>query len=105
MHDFNEIQIQELKEKWKPVLEHPDQAEIKDPYKKNVVAVLLENTENAIRQESELGSKSMQALQEVNVAPTAPDSGNLKYSDPVIISMIRRTMPNLMAYDLSLIHI
>ena len=34
MHDFNENHIQELKEKWKPVLEHPDQAEITDPYRK-----------------------------------------------------------------------
>ena len=100
MHDFNEVQMQELKEKWKPVLEHPDQAEIKDPYRKNVTAVLLENTENAIRQEQMMGRESMSVLQEVNVAPTAPDSGNLKYADPVIISMIRRTMPNLMAYDL-----
>jgi hypothetical protein len=100
MHDFNAIQIQELKEKWKPVLEHPDQAEIKDPYRKAVTAVLLENTERATREENALGTQTMASLNETNVAPTAPDSGNLTYSDPVIISMIRRTMPNLMAYDL-----
>ncbi len=102
MHDFNENHIQELKEKWKPVLEHPDQAEITDPYRKAVTAVLLENTENATRQENAMGRESMSVLNEApaNVAPTAAASGNLQYSDPVVISMIRRTMPQLMAYEL-----
>jgi len=102
MHDFNENHIQELKEKWKPVLEHPDQAEITDPYRKAVTAVLLENTENATRQENAMGRESMSVLNEApaNVAPTAAASGNLQYSDPVVISMIRRTMPQLMSYEL-----
>jgi len=102
MHDFNQNNIQMLKEKWKPVLDHPDQVAITDNYRKGVTAVLLENTENATRAEAALGNANvtMQSLNEVNIAPTAPDGGALKYSDPVIISMIRRSMPNLMAYDL-----
>jgi hypothetical protein len=105
MHDFNENNIQMLKEKWKPVLEHPDQVAITDPYRKAVTAVLLENTENATRAENSLGNPNvtMQSLNEdtpANLAPTGADAGQLKYSDPVIISMIRRSMPNLMAYDL-----
>jgi len=104
MHDFNQNNIQMLKEKWKPVLDHPDQVAITDSYRKGVTAILLENTENATRQEAQLGNSNvtMQSLNEgpANIAPTAPDGGALKYSDPVIISMIRRSMPNLMAYDL-----
>jgi hypothetical protein len=104
MHDFNQNNIQMLKEKWKPVLDHPDQVAITDSYRKGVTAILLENTENATRQEAMLGNSNvtMQSLQEspANVAPTAPGAGALQYSDPVIISMIRRSMPNLMAYDL-----
>ena len=62
----------------------------------------MENTENATRQENAMGRESMSVLNEApaNVAPTAAASGNLQYSDPVVISMIRRTMPQLMAYEL-----
>ena len=82
MHDFNQNNIQMLKEKWKPVLDHPDQVAITDSYRKGVTAILLENTENATRQEAMLGNSNvtMQSLQEspANVAPTAPDGGALK---------------------------
>tara|TARA_E500000331_G_scaffold351827_1_gene399220 strand:+ start:4385 stop:5770 length:1386 start_codon:yes stop_codon:yes gene_type:complete len=98
MHDLNENYVQGLKEKWAPVLDHEDQAPIKDAYRRNVTAILLENTEQAVRKENALGSQTM--LSEVNVAPTAAASGALQYADPVMISMIRRTMPNLMAFDI-----
>jgi hypothetical protein len=43
MHDYNENFVQKLKEKWAPVLDHSEHAEIKDPYRKAVTAILLEN--------------------------------------------------------------
>ena len=101
MHDLNENYVQGLKEKWAPVLDHEDQAPIKDAYRRNVTAILLENTEQAVRKENALGSQSMLSEADVvaNVAPTAAAGGALQYADPVMISMIRRTMPNLMAFD------
>jgi hypothetical protein len=97
MHDLNENFVQGLKEKWAPVLDHEDQAPIQDAYRRNVTAILLENTEQAVRKENALGSQTM--LSEVNVAPTGATGGAIDYADPVMISMIRRTMPNLMAFD------
>ena len=86
----------QLQEKWKPVIEHPDLPEIKDSYKKAVTAMLLENQEKAAREEHAM-------LNEVNVvgagmSPTAGE-GNIAGMDPVLISLVRRAMPNLMAYD------
>tara|TARA_Y100000389_G_scaffold198245_1_gene234394 strand:- start:772 stop:2175 length:1404 start_codon:yes stop_codon:yes gene_type:complete len=105
MHDLNENYVQGLKEKWAPVLDHEDQAPIKDAYRRNVTAILLENTEQAVRKENALGSQSMLSEADVvaNVAPTTGalgGDGAIKYADPVMISMIRRTMPNLMAFDI-----
>ena len=105
MHDLNENYVQGLKEKWAPVLDHEDQAPIKDAYRRNVTAILLENTEQAVRKENALGSQGMLSEADVvaNVAPTTGalgGNGAIKYADPVMISMIRRTMPNLMAFDI-----
>ena len=102
MHDLNENFVQGLKEKWAPVLDHEDHAPIKDAYRRNVTAILLENTEQAVRKENALGSRTMLSEAPANIAPTglgADNTGDLSYADPVMISMIRRTMPNLMAFD------
>ena len=102
MHDLNENFVQGLKEKWAPVLDHEDHAPIKDAYRRNVTAILLENTEQAVRKENALGTQTMLSEAPANVAPTglgAANTGDLSYADPVMISMIRRTMPNLMAFD------
>ena len=102
MHDYNENFVQQLKEKWAPVLDHGEHAEITDPYRKAVTAILLENTEQATIKENALGRSSLDQLNEAptSVAPSGAASGNIQYADPVIISMLRRTAPNLMAYDL-----
>ena len=99
MHDLNENFVQGLKEKWAPVLDHEDQTPIADNYRKNVTAILLENTEQAIRKENALGNSTMLNEAPANIAPTGADAGNLRYADPVMISMIRRTMPNLMLLE------
>lgn len=89
-----------VQNKWKPVLEHQDLAPIKDAHKRAVTAQILENTEKALLESRSLGS-SHSFLGEA--APTnsghAPAGSNVDGFDPVLISLVRRSMPNLMAYD------
>jgi len=100
MNSLNE----ELIAKWKPVLEHPELNEIKDPHRRNVTAVLLENTEKAIREQAAFNPQSLLTETPTNAAGTggyssAGGTGVAGY-DPILISLIRRSMPNLIAYDL-----
>ena len=90
-----------LQKKWGPVLEHEDMPKIKDPYRKAVTAVLLENQEIAMKEQASQGQGFLnEAIG--NLAPTAASHPSpITYADPVMISMIRHTMPNLMAYDVS----
>ena len=74
-------------EKWGPVLDHPELPQIKDAHRRNVTAVILENQEKALREEK-------QAIFESNNAVANADN-----YDPVLISLVRRALPNLMAYD------
>ena len=90
MQAFNAEQLQE---KWAPVLDHDGLDEIKDSHKRMVTAVLLENQEKTLKEEAEFLSEA---------APTnATSSTSIKNFDPVLISLIRRAMPNLVAYDLA----
>ena len=82
-----------LQKKWSPVLEHEDMPKIKDPYRKAVTAVLLENQEKAMREQASQGTFGM-----ITENPTN-NTGDVTFQDPVLISMIRHTMPNLVAYD------
>ena len=82
-----------LQKKWAPVLEHEDMPKIKDPYRKAVTAVLLENQETAMREQAASGNFGV-----LSEAPTN-NTGDVINNDPVLISMIRSTMPNLIAYD------
>ena len=93
---------EKLQEKWKPVIEHPDLPEIKDSYKKAVTAILLENQEIATQQESRMLNEAA-PINDVDggMSPTNGSEGNIKGMDPVLISLIRRSMPNLVAYDLA----
>jgi hypothetical protein len=86
---------EEIQNKWKPVLEHTDLPTIDSAHKRAVTAQILENTENALREDAQNGV-SQQLLGEapVNVA------GNVSNFDPVLISLVRRSMPNLIAYDI-----
>ena len=78
-----------LQEKWQPVLNHPDLPQITDAYKRAVTAVILENQEKEMKE-------SRQFLTEAEMS-TADAVANW---DPVLISLVRRSMPNLMAYDI-----
>jgi hypothetical protein len=91
-----------LMEKWAPVINHDALPEIKDDYKRHVTSILLENQEKALIEEK-------QALWEttpVNAMGAgfsgqvnSPANANLAGYDPILISLVRRAMPNLMAYD------
>ena len=99
------INTEALQEKWAPLLNAEGQDKISDPHRKMVTAVLLENQEKALREEREFLTEQPT----MNTDPSA--TGNPGFSgsgaspvagfDPVLISLIRRAMPNLVAYDLA----
>jgi hypothetical protein len=87
-----------LQEKWAPVLSHGNLPEIKDNYKKAVTSILLENQEKFLREERMLTEAAPTNSGPINTATT--NAGNIAGFDPVLISLIRRSMPNLIAYDI-----
>ena len=89
MQAFNS---EHLQEKWAPVLDHDGLDKIEDSHKRMVTAVLLENQEKTIKEEREFLSEA---------APTNSTGSAIDNFDPVLISLIRRAMPNLVAYDLA----
>ena len=102
---FNSEQLQE---KWAPILDHQGLDSIQDSYRKSVTAVLLENQEKFLREQNSFNnSGSFLAEAPTNAvgsdgfqggsAAAGPTAG----FDPVLISLIRRSMPNLVAYDLA----
>jgi len=79
---------EEIKERWKPVMEHPDLPEIKDPYKRDVTRRLLQNQDEFLSEAAPVNSAGDMA------------SGNFpKKWDPILISLVRRAMPQMIAYD------
>ena len=80
-----------LQEKWQPVLEHPDLPKIEDGYKRAVTTVILENQEKAVREDRAFISEA---------APANATGSSVDNWDPVLISLVRRAMPNLIAYDI-----
>ena len=85
------FQSENLQEKWSPILEHNDLPEIGDNYKKAVTAVILENQEKAL-------AEDRQSLSEA--APLNSTGAAISNWDPILISLVRRAMPNLVAYDI-----
>ena len=92
----------QLMEKWAPVLEHAGAPEIQDRYKKAVTARLLENQEIALREEQAQaqGNYISEAAAANNIG-TGSAPNNIGTFDPVLISLVRRAMPNLIAYDIA----
>jgi len=83
-------------QKWAPVLEHADAPAITDSYRKAVTAKLLENTEVALREEAQASS-----FTSLNEADGNQNTSAVANPDPVLISLVRRAMPNLIAYDVA----
>ena len=106
------FQSEHLQEKWKPLLEYDGLDPIKDSHRKAVTAVLLENQEKFLREEQAFGQGiNLMEAPPTNSANAAGAGGGFSGSatatgpvagfDPVLISLIRRSMPNLVAYDLA----
>jgi len=83
-----------LVEKWTPVLDEETAGEIADRHKKAVTAVVLENTEKALREER------AQAQFMTESPATSVGNSSVANWDPVLISLVRRAMPNMVAYDI-----
>ena len=93
---------EQAQKKWEGIISHPDLPEIKDSYKRAVTATLLENQEKALLEERQALWETTPANAigggfsgQVNGSPNA----NMAGYDPILISLVRRAMPNLMAYD------
>jgi hypothetical protein len=86
---------EELQKKWEPVLEHPELEPIKDPYKRAVTTVILENQRQAMAQDRAQLNEAITDSGPTNVA------GGVQNFDPILISLVRRSLPNLIAYDIA----
>jgi hypothetical protein len=96
-----------LIKKWAPVLDHPDLAPIKEAHKRSVVAQLLENQEIESRTGESAGFRNPQSLlseaapvNSMGASSSVAGDGAIDIYDPVLISLVRRSMPNLIAYDI-----
>ena len=85
-----------ISEKWSPILEHNDLPEIGDKYKKAVTAVILENQEKALTEERGQASFQLNETAANNISGSGVGTW-----DPILISLVRRAMPNLIAYDIA----
>jgi hypothetical protein len=90
---------EKLQEKWNPIINHKDLPSIKDNYRRSVTACILENQEKALREER--AQSSFQGLNETAANATTGGTGNIANWDPILISLVRRSMPNLIAYDIA----
>ena len=94
---------EQLQKKWEGVLDHPDMPAIKDPYRKAVTAVVLENQ---VQEMAKAGSILQETGSPTNFAGTggyggsAAAAGPVAGFDPILISLVRRSLPNLIAYDI-----
>ena len=87
---------EQLQKKWEPVLNHDGLGAIKDNYRRAVTAVVLENQEKALREEK---SALFEDAPVNNIAGSG--ASNIDRYDPILISLVRRALPNLMAYDVA----
>lgn len=96
---------QQLLEKWAPVLDHPSLPKIKDQYRREVTAVMLENQECSIKEEAAFNNPGLNEAAPANAGGAgvalggAGTNAQMAGYDPVLISLVRRSTPQLMAYD------
>ena len=81
-----------IQQKWQPVLDHPDLPEVKNSYKRAVTSVILENQEKSLREDAAFLSEA---------APSNATGSSIQNWNPILISLVRRAMPNLIAYDIA----
>ena len=92
-----------LQEKWKPILEHSEIDNIKDGYRKAVTSVLLENQERFLKEEAGVLNEAAPTMSAgtAGFSGSSTATGPVAGFDPVLISLIRRSMPKLIAYDIA----
>jgi hypothetical protein len=95
------MSLQQLQEKWAPVLNHDALPEIADSHKRGVVAQLLENQERALTEEAGILNETLATAGTGGFGADATATGPNAGFDPVLISLIRRSMPQLIAYDIA----
>jgi len=86
--------------KWKPVLDHKDMSPITDAHKRATMATLLENQEKAIKEQMLVEASPGNAVGGGMSSTIAGGNANMQGYDPILIQLVRRAMPNLMAYDI-----
>jgi len=86
------VSYDKLVQKWAPVLNEETAGPISDHYRRQVTAAILENQERAMREEAQQASFGM-------ISEAGTETSNVGNFDPVLISLVRRAMPNLIAYD------
>ncbi len=97
---------EELLAKWKPILEHSALPGIQDSHRAAVTATILENTQEAISEGSTFGasssilSEAVPGTSTTEIGATTASGNERGIYDPVLISLVRRAMPNLVAYDI-----
>jgi uncharacterized GH25 family protein len=79
-----------IQQKWQPVLDHPELPKVTDGYKRAVTAMVLENQEKALKEDAAFLSEA---------APANQTGSNVQNWNPILISLVRRALPNLIAYD------
>jgi len=79
-----------IQQKWQPVLDHPELPKVTDGYKRAVTAMVLENQEKALKEDAAFLSEA---------APANATGSNVQNWNPILISLVRRALPNLIAYD------
>jgi hypothetical protein len=92
---------EELQKKWDSVLNHPDLPQIADPYRKAVTAVILENQATEMRKSGEILQEAAptNSLGGTGYSGGSAAGGPVAGFDPILISLVRRSLPNLIAYD------
>ena len=83
---------EQVQQKWQPVLDHPDLPKINDSYKRAVTSVILENQEKSLREDAAFLNEA---------APVNATGASIQNWNPILISLVRRAMPNLIAYDIA----
>ena len=98
---------EEIQNKWAPVLDHAALGEIKDQHRRSVTAIMLENTERALSESAAHGqyqtlteTSSSLPVNSMGSSSSTAGAGGIDTFDPVLISLVRRAMPNLIAYDI-----
>ena len=96
----NKFLTEQALRKWKPVLDHKDMAPIADAHKRATIATLLENQEKAIREQMIVEAGTPTNALGSGMSSVISGNANLQGYDPILIQLVRRAMPNLMAYDI-----